>query len=912
MILLLLYIHTLYAAVEDKSAIVYYGDDISYTTLGIHDYIILQPNHVNTDVPGFKIYKKKIYAYVSIGEIERSLPEYRFIKKEWIATKNKNWNSIVLDIKNKEYQEFLFQKMIEPLLKKGFENFFFDTLDSYQLYSKNQQERAENEKALADFINEFHKRYPASKLVVNRGFEIIDKIHNSIEAVLFESYYKGLSGNPKQPYKDVSKKDRKWFKLWLKKIRSYKKDIISVEYMSLKDIYNSRKPQKVIKKLKKRGMIPYISNKNLNIYGLSSKNAVKREIFTLVNEINYDRTDQSSHRNGALILEYLGYKQKLYRVDRPLPDPRYMKHYAGVVIWLQDYTTQPKKLLQWIKQLVKNNIKVVFVNSFGFVLKKDEYKFLGISIQKTFAHKIGIKRQSPLVGFEIDPPLYSLSRQINITESQPLLEYLYTDNTTSTPVALTPWGGYMVDDGVMVNIDDENLWITNPFAFFAQALDLEPLPVADVTTQNGKRILFTHVDGDGLANRVEGDFGYYSGDVILNKILKKYPIPHSVSIIGSDIDENGPFYKVRKDLIQIAKEMYALENVEGATHTYSHPFFWDKIKNDNLSPMYRLKIKGYRFSLKHELLDTLVEINKELYPKDKMPKAKTVFWSGDCAPRVNALSFIYQHDLLAINGGDTTITKTYPWLTRIAPLGVEREGYAQIYTGAQNENVFTNDWLGPFWGFKNVVQTFEMTNSPRRFKPIDIYYHLYSGSKQASIEALTDVFNWVMQQDTFPIFTSEYIPKVIEFYNYSLAKDDEGNWLFSGLNTLKTIRIEKRNFMIDFDKNPSIAGVAHFENHTYLSLAPDDKYILHLEQLRKAKPQTYMIDANGYLQSYSDVNGVKNYTFKGYVPLKLSFHLPTRCQVNAIPEATSKMRDDESVFLEYEKETQAKVTLQCL
>ena len=37
--------------------------------------------------------------------------------------------------------------------------------------------------------------------------------------------------------------------------------------------------------------------------------------------------------------------------------------------------------------------------------------------------------------------------------------------------------------------------------------------------------------------------------------------------------------------------MFSLPNVEGATHTFTHPFFWAKIKNDNLDPQYRLKVK---------------------------------------------------------------------------------------------------------------------------------------------------------------------------------------------------------------------------------------------------------------------------------------------------------------------------------
>ena len=52
-----------------------------------------------------------------------------------------------------------------------------------------------------------------------------------------------------------------------------------------------------------------------------------------------------------------------------------------------------------------------------------------------------------------------------------------------------------------------------------------------------------------------------------------------------------------------------------------------------------------------------------------------------------------------------------------------------------NENVYTNDWTGPFYGFRDVIDTFRMTGEPRRLKPINLYYHTYSASKVAALKA---------------------------------------------------------------------------------------------------------------------------------------------------------------------------------
>ena len=81
-----------------------------------------------------------------------------------------------------------------------------------------------------------------------------------------------------------------------------------------------------------------------------------------------------------------------------------------------------------------------------------------------------------------------------------------------------------------------------------------------------------------------------------------------------------------------------------------------------------------------------------------------------------------------MNGGFTTISKAEPSLTLVAPLGIMKGDYYQIYAPMQNENVYTNLWNGPFYGFERVIETFEMTDKPLRFKPVNIYYHAYIAS----------------------------------------------------------------------------------------------------------------------------------------------------------------------------------------
>ena len=903
--LLIFTFSALFAGLSDKSAIVYYGEKISYPMVGIHDYIIVQPSQIDTYTHGFDVYKNKMYAYVSIGEIDRDIPEYAEIKKEWIVAKNKAWSSDVLDLTNPDYREFLFEKMIEPQMKRGFKNFFFDTLDSYQLHAKTPEARKRSEMALVNIIKEFHSRYPDAKLIINRGFEIIDQVHEDIEAVLFESYYAGVGGD-KLEYTYTTAEDKEWLDQYLKKIQKYGLPIIAVDYLKNP---HSDEAHKLIKKLQAKGFIPYIATKDLTHYGLSSKEPIKREILTLIDESRLDRIEQAAHLYGALPFEYNGYIESLLNVDEEkLPNMEDMQQYAGVIIWLDHPYKNPSQLIKWVLALQKRDIKVLFAGSF-FIQDKAVLKKLGITLQESSPNtKYTINHQDKMMGYEAQPTLANITQHYTLSKGKALFSIADEKGTISTMAAITPWGGYAIGNAFMLELLGDNLWAINPFEFFTKALRLKTIPVPDTTTKNGKRIFFTHIDGDASMNRVEWNTKLFSEEIIYKEILSKYKIPHSVSIVGAEIDSEGIYPKLAPKLQEITRAIYRLPNVEAATHTFSHPFKWEKIIDGNLDPKYRLKVPNYHFSLLTELKGSLDTINYLYLPKGKK-KAKTIFWSGDCRPSEAILARVYKDGFLNLNGGDTYISNTHPWLSYIAPAGLQRGDYYQIYTGAENENVFTNEWHGPFWGFKKAVQTFKLTNSPKRLKPIDIYYHFYSGSKRASLNALKYVFDWAVKQNVFPLYASEYIPIAMDYYTISMAQENN-SYLVSGTQNLKTLRLEGSQKSCTLKESQNVLGKDSFEKHHYIHLGEKKSALIRLSDSHKKSTIPYIISTNAEVQTDGFSNNKLTFKLKSAVPLKLTLYLPTQCKLQADASLTLK-RDAREYKLSSQSKRQGVVSVLC-
>jgi len=836
--LLLFLSFALYGANYEKSAIAYFGKDISYPMVGVHDYIFVKPKNINIYRHGFSLYNKKIYATI------------------------KTTNG--------------YQQEVRKVLRNGYKNIYFIVED--------------NENSFQSFLQTFHKRHPKIHLALTARDTLLNQVYPALSAIV---YYNALHNDYET-----------------KRFHSAGIDLIDIETVQKSEVLAQHK---LVEKIKKISMIPYVSDANFDLYGLSSKQAIKREIFTIIDEDKVDRILSSAHQYGAMPLEYMGYIQHIHNLTKELPDiDMFASRYTGVIVWLSTDTDDFNKLFTWLLEVRKKGIKIAFASNFGFVADGMLLSQFGIETSDGDAglsNKKRIKYRDPMIGFEVEPQINDSTLYLRPKNPvKEILTYEDVNHDTSTPVAIMPWGGYAVFGSFLFELDDNNLWVINPFDFFKQALRLKDIPVPDVTTQNGKRLMFTHIDGDGIMNAYESDPDKVSGDMIYNKILKVYKIPHSVSVIGAEISPKGLYPKLSARLMNIARKMYALDNVEPATHTFTHTFKWGKItKNGDLDPKYRLKPKGYKYSLYNELKAPLLFIKNRLLAKNSKKKAQCVFWSGDCSPRVNALSFVYKYHILNINGGYTTISNTEPWLTLVAPLGLERGGYYQVYTGAENENVYTNDWLGPFWGFKKVVQTFKMTNSPRRLKPIDVYYHLYSGSKVASINALKYVFDWTLTQDLMPIYASEYIPKVMDFYEVSMAKVDD-NYVVSGMKNLKTLRISKEKF-IDFHKSSSVLGSKNVKTWSYIHLDQEQEHYLAFTD--KKQKGVYLVSSNGYVSMTKKKKSVE-YMCQAYVDLHVEVHLKRGCYIKSSPEPYKITQEKENtMLLVFQNQKEAKIDVFC-
>ncbi|MBF0252625.1 MAG: hypothetical protein HQL29_02315 [Candidatus Omnitrophica bacterium] len=572
------------------------------------------------------------------------------------------------------------------------------------------------------------------------------------------------------------------------------------------------------------------------------------------------------HLAAEVILNYLGLIVEYYDIAGSFPDQEVMKDKLGVITWFSDdEMPNAKEYCLWVKKQIDEGKKYVIMGRLGAQVDSITKKEVPLTVVREPFAALGLNYD----GYYTDNPLIistefkdkrmveferSLEGEVNTyVKIQPLMDnaevYLYLklqdiENSKSAVVVATGNGAFALDGYDMYRNEAYNLlqWRVDPFRFFSKAFGIEKLPAYDTTTLFGKRIFYSHIDGDGLRNVSYIDKKTLSGKIICQEILKKYDLPITISFITSELDER---YYGTAETLSLAKEMAELNNVELGIHGFTHPLDWEKMltafpvegyakkamMKDELNIVGESHYEGSSIVtvsrnefLEKEINEAADFLNIEIAPRGK--KAKVYQWTGDCAPGEDAIKQTREAGLLNINGGDTRFDSFRNSYTSVAPLLRQKGKEKQVYTSNANENIYTNLWTGPFYGFKNVIETIKNTEKPekedpvfRRLTPINIYYHFYSGERQQALDALKEAYDYSLNENIIPIFTSEYLKVVEGFFSGKLFTTDEGAWRFENYGECRTIRVNKEQGYPDIERSKNILGYSKWEQFIYVHLA---------------------------------------------------------------------------------------------
>lgn len=923
-------------ALLGASTAFFYGDHVPNELFAHYDRVVVDPGNMPAPPVGTRAVA---YAYVSLGEVNPSRPWAKDVPAKLAIGKNAAFGSDIVDVSSPEWTRFILDKVIEPSYQAGYRGFFFDTLDSYQKLSLTPEKAAAHVRGLSAIVQGLKQRHADVKIVLNRGFEMLPGISGLVDGVVAESLFESYDHGARQ-YLPMSARDTAALKQRLDEVRTkYHLPVTVIDYVP-----PAAKAKRIAtaKKILEAGFDPWVTGPGLDEIGVGRARIVPRKVLLL-----YHHSDegylgiQDACVLVAPILEYLGLVPEYVDVRKGLPEHNLAGQYAGVVVYVPEGAANEVSFRRWVTRQMDAGLRFAFMHGFGFNADASFLSRLGLAAAPENAKgPMTLTTTTPsFVGFESPARARFLDRPPVRVISPDVKSHVHVEDADKNGfdgVVMGPWGGAAFDPYVLhEGLGAVRRWVLDPYLFLETALDLPPMPIADVTTEAGRRIWTSHVDGDAFYSRAERKGNPYTATILYDEILTKYRVPHTVSIVEGEIGPEGlvmrptpgkpypdPTVKTleqRKEKVaeleDIARKIFKLPHVELASHTYSHAFFWEdaeagKTEKHGAEPVH-LEIDGYKFSIQRDIKGSVDYINNTLAPPGK--KVRVLLWPGSCSPSKDAVALTMKLGLFNVNGGGATRTFDTPSLTRGSAMGIPKgEGVYQVFAPVENENVYTNDFLGPYYGYRRAIDTFQLTNAPRRTGILTIYYHFYSTAKAAALVALKDVYEWASKQETTTLYLSEYASKVLGFQKASVAvRIDDGAWQLGDLGDLRTVRLPPSLGWPDVTRGTGVAGVRDVKEGRYVTLARDtDNVELFVSQAAPTAP--HLENANGRILSWKRESGKRfKVRVEGHLPLSITVGGNSSCSLRAPGGATTGARVGRTQRFGSKATTTGEAVLEC-
>ncbi|MBB4286529.1 polysaccharide deacetylase family protein [Roseospira goensis] len=614
-----------------------------------------------------------------------------------------------------------------------------------------------------------------------------------------------------------------------------------------------------------------------------------RTILALEHPSAKDARDGLIHAVAEFPLNHLGLVVRHHSLLDPLPDPDTLGDVRAVLTWLRGETLpDAAALLRWAVAMQARGVRFVVLGDLPFTEALNTPETHALAAR--FLATLGVRAEDRWIAatygvtFPVrEPWMMDYERRIGgILPGYPvvrpaggdtrswLVARTGEDATLDSHLVVTgPGGGFAAagyelftadapSGAVPGAIDPLGLraWLIDPFLFFGQALGLDGLPRPDVTTLVGRRLYFSHIDGDGWNSKAElpgyEERGAIAAEVILREVIAPCPdLPVTVGPIAAELD---PDWRGGSPSQEMARALFALPQVEPASHTYTHPFHWaffaDYTPEKEAPFIAALAERGTLdtydggaldqeildlgatnladgYARPRAFMDAPFDLETEMggaaafigrfAPPDK--PVRVVLWSGDTTPFPEALAVARADGLLAINGGDTRYDSAFPSVAWVSPIGCLTGGECQIYTAASNENTYTDLWRDRFFGFRYLTETWDRSGTPARLKPINLYYHMYSGSKVASLNALLHNLDYVRTQPVCPVTTSHYVRIAGGFFDVTLVEVAPARWRVEQRGALQTLRFDAATVRaVDMAASVGVLGQRHAQGSLYVAL----------------------------------------------------------------------------------------------
>lgn len=205
-----------------------------------------------------------LFGYISLAEVGSYRWYWRQISAQpWVLDKNPDWDSYMLDVRDKDWQKIVLKEIIPAILEQGFDGLFLDTIDTAEYLEKYHlsQKYPGSQAAMVQLIEKIRWQYPQIYIIANRGFSMLNDFGWAVDGVVAESVLTEF--NHEQQALNFNSDNAHNARLaFLRNAKmQYNLEVFTLDYVGETGDFDTNQ---VTAKAREQGFIPYISTRNLN------------------------------------------------------------------------------------------------------------------------------------------------------------------------------------------------------------------------------------------------------------------------------------------------------------------------------------------------------------------------------------------------------------------------------------------------------------------------------------------------------------------------------------------------------------------------------------------------------------------------------------------------------------------------
>ncbi|MBF0110143.1 MAG: endo alpha-1,4 polygalactosaminidase [Magnetococcales bacterium] len=252
------------AVVRAESWVVYYSDQEPDTRFESYSLIVFDSLY-HPPLERLKERGKMILGYLSLGEVEDHRDHFQTVKEmDLLLMENEDWpGSFFVDVRKPAWTAMVIESLIPQLLQKGFHGLFLDTMDNPgHLEDLDAKRYRGMRQGGIDLIKAIRRNFPDIPIMINRSFDLLDRVLYDVDMVLAES----IRSLPDPSTKSHRLTDNAEYEATATRLRRLKEIRPRLELYSL-DYWDPDDPKgqaAIYRQQREHGFNPYVSTIELN------------------------------------------------------------------------------------------------------------------------------------------------------------------------------------------------------------------------------------------------------------------------------------------------------------------------------------------------------------------------------------------------------------------------------------------------------------------------------------------------------------------------------------------------------------------------------------------------------------------------------------------------------------------------